>query len=208
MASWALVVPVKPLPLAKSRLAEVAGDRRADLALAMAADTVGAAVGAPDVTAVVAVTDDTRAAALLEALGAVVVADEPAAGLNPALRHGASVARGYATAVGALSADLPALRSDVLSAVLGEAAQHAVAFLPDLAGTGTTLYTVTADARFDPLFGKHSARRHRETGAVELRGVASTAARRDVDTRADLLAAAELGVGEHTRALLRDLAIA
>lgn len=207
MASWALVVPVKPLPVAKSRLADVARDRRSDLALAMAADTVQAALSAPAVATVIAVTDDPRAAELLGRLGAVVVGDEPDAGLNPALRHGASAARGYATAVGALSADLPALRPEPLSAVLGEAAQHPVAFLPDMASTGTTLYTTTADTAFDPLFGEHSAREHRRAGAVELGLPDAASVRRDVDTGADLLAAVQLGVGAHTRDLLRELRI-
>lgn len=208
MGSWALVVPVKPLRLAKSRLADAAGDRRADLALAMAADTVSAALGAPDVAAVVTVTDDTRAAELLERLGAVVVADEPDAGLNAALRHGAAIARSYATAVGGLSADLPALQPEPLSTVLGEAAQHPVAFLRDLAGTGTTLYTTTADTAFAPRFGEQSARRHLDAGAVELAVSSAAPVRQDVDTHADLLAAARLGVGERTRALLRELGIA
>lgn len=208
MASWALVVPVKSLPIAKSRLADVAGDHRADLALAMATDTVQAALRAPDVAAVVAVTDDDRAAAVLRQLGAVVVGDEPDAGLNPALRHGAAIARTYATAIGALSADLPALRPEVLSTVLSEAAQYPVAFLPDLAATGTTLYTTTADTAFEPRFGDGSANRHREAGAVELSIPGAEPMRRDVDTRADLLGAALLGVGTHTRQLLAALGIA
>lgn len=196
------------MTIAKSRLADVAGDRRADLALAMAADTVQAALSAPAVTAVVAVTDDARAARLLGSLGAVIVADEPDAGLNPALRHGAAVARTFATAIGALSADLPALRPEPLAAVLGEAVQHPVAFLADRAGTGTTLYTATAEADFAPHFGDQSARAHRRAGAVELQLADAVQVRQDVDTGADLLAAAHLGVGEHTRALLRELAIA
>ena len=44
---WSLVIPVKVLALAKSRLTGLAGPRRAELALAMAADTVAAAVACP-----------------------------------------------------------------------------------------------------------------------------------------------------------------
>lgn len=200
MASWALVIPVKGLDHAKSRLADAAGDYRADLALAMAADTVHAALRCPAVTAVVSVTDDARAAGTLGELGAVVVADEPDAGLNPALRYGASVARRYASSVGALSADLPALRPDALGDVLESALQFPSAFLPDLAETGTTLYAVT-DAPFDPRFGHRSAFRHRRAGAVQLDVPGAESVRRDVDTRADLAAAVRLGVGAHTRKL-------
>lgn len=208
MGSWALVVPVKPLALAKSRLAEVAGGRRADLALAMAADTVEAALRPAAVATVVAVTDDDRAAKQLGDLGALVVADEPDAGLNPALRHGAAIAREQAPNVGALSADLPSLRPDVLARVLDAAGTHANAFVPDVAGTGTTLYTATNGHPFMPRFGVDSAARHRASGAVSLESAASAPLRRDVDTRADLLDAVGLGVGPRTRALVRQLGIA
>src|ERR1022692_2563145 len=81
--AWSLVIPVKVLARAKSRLAAHAGASRSALALAMAA------VACPAVCAVVVVTDDAEAASALGALGAVVVADEPEGGLNPALTHGA-----------------------------------------------------------------------------------------------------------------------
>ena len=38
--AWAVVVPVKVLARAKSRIAPLAGSRRAELALAMAMDTI------------------------------------------------------------------------------------------------------------------------------------------------------------------------
>ena len=90
--SWSLVIPVKVLARAKSRLAGLAGPAREELALAMAADTVSAAAACPVVAAVVVVTDDASAASTLGELGALIVPDEPAAGLNPALAHGASLA--------------------------------------------------------------------------------------------------------------------
>ncbi|MGH3095640.1 MAG: 2-phospho-L-lactate guanylyltransferase [Streptosporangiales bacterium] len=205
MGSWALVTPVKTLDRAKSRLAAVAGERRADLALAMAADTVEAALRSPAVAALVVVTDDPEATAELKPLGAVIVRDEPDSGLNPALLHGARTARAYASSVGALSADLPALRPDLLAAVLEHAQQHPSAFLADLAGTGTTLYTAAVDAAFSPSFGEGSAQRHRAAGAAELDGEGLDPLRRDVDTRADLVAAVRLGTGPRTAALARDL---
>ena len=70
---WSLVIPVKVLALAKSRLTGLAGPRRAELALAMAADTVAATVACPVVDTVIVVTDDAAAAADLSGLGAVVV---------------------------------------------------------------------------------------------------------------------------------------
>ncbi|HEX6579054.1 MAG TPA: 2-phospho-L-lactate guanylyltransferase, partial [Jiangellaceae bacterium] len=90
---WSVVVPVKRPEVAKTRLADLAGARRADLARAFAADTVAAALACPNVGDVVVVTDDAQIAADVSAVGALAVADKPAAGLNAALRHGADLVR-------------------------------------------------------------------------------------------------------------------
>src|SRR6516165_3179363 len=98
---WSLVVPVKVLARAKTRLAALAGQDRPALALAMAADTVAAALGSPEVGRVIVVTDDPQAARVLAGLGAVIVPEPPGRGLNRALRHGAAhSARGGAVAAG------------------------------------------------------------------------------------------------------------
>jgi 2-phospho-L-lactate guanylyltransferase len=55
---WSVIVPVKELHAAKSRLNR---PDRADIALAMARDTVRAAAAATAVAEVVVVTDDPRA---------------------------------------------------------------------------------------------------------------------------------------------------
>ncbi len=88
--TWSLVIPVKVLAQAKSRLTGLAGQRRSDVALAMAADTVAAAVGAASVAAVLVVTDDPDVSDIASRLGAVVLPDAPGAGLNEALAHGAA----------------------------------------------------------------------------------------------------------------------
>ena len=145
--SWTVLLPVKVLARAKSRLAVLAGDRRGELALALASDTVSAVLACPEVARVVVVTSDPVAGPLLAALGAIVVPDEPAdraaslgnhgtldgAGLagrpgdlgvqdllNAALRHGATVAarRWPGTGLAALTADLPAVRPAELAAAL------------------------------------------------------------------------------------------
>ena len=91
---WSVVIPVKVLARAKSRLTGLDGPRRAELALAMAADTVAAAVACPAVDSVIVVTDDSAAAAALSGLGALVLPDEPGDGLNPALAYGAAYSDG------------------------------------------------------------------------------------------------------------------
>ncbi len=196
-------MPVKPLTRAKSRLSVPAGPHRERLALAIATDTVSAVLRSSRVRGVVVVTDDPIAAPELAALGAVIVPDEPDSGLNPALVHGAARARLLApgSGVGALSADLPALRPAELDRVLAAAAATPNAFVPDAAGTGTTLYTARPDADFAPAFGTDSRARHRDGGAHELTLDGVPSLRRDVDTIEDLRAAVELGVGPHTAAV-------
>lgn len=207
--TWSLVVPVKLLSRAKSRLAALAGADRQRLALAVAVDTVSAAVACSVVRSVVVVTDDPVAAPALAALGARVVPDVPGAGLNPALRYGAGLAMADAgqLGVGALSADLPALRPDELGRVLDAAGRWPCAFLPDTAGTGTTLYTAQSGTAFQPAFGPGSRARHLDAGAYELVPPGVTTVRQDVDTPADLDAALRLGVGPRTAEVIESLGL-
>jgi 2-phospho-L-lactate/phosphoenolpyruvate guanylyltransferase len=201
--TWSLVIPVKVLAQAKSRLTGLAGQRRAEFALAMAADTVSAAVRADTVAAVLVVTDDPDVTHIAASLGAVVLADTPGAGLNEAFRHGAAYSgdrwpdRGRAGQAG----DLPAVRPAELTAALGAAARLRTAFVPDADGTGTTLYAAVPGARFSPQFGPASRDRHLATGAVEI-GTGMPGLRRDVDTIDDLRDAAKIGLGPRTAQLV------
>lgn len=198
---WSLVIPVKVLALAKSRLTGLAGQSRADLALAMALDTVAAACAATD--SVIVVTDDDRARAELSGLGAVVVPDKPGDGLNPALRFGAALAderwpgRGRA----GLAADLPAVGAAELDLALAAAAGADEAFVADAAGTGTTLYTAGPGVAFFPRFGPGSRAAHLSAGAAEIRIPGIDGLHRDVDTVADLRDAARIGLGPRTAAV-------
>lgn len=205
--TWSVVIPVKVLAQAKSRLGLLGGERRAGLALAMAADTVTAVLESSEVARVIVVTDDQVAGAALAKLGARVIPDEPAAGLNPALRHGAAHVRTHwpASGVAALSADLPALRPAELTAALSAAKAWPTAFVADAPGDGTTLYTAAPDAAFAPAFGPASRARHAAGGAAELNPAGLDGLRRDVDTPEDLLAAAALGLGPNTAPAAADL---
>ena len=173
----------------------------------MAADTVRAAAACPAVAAVVVVTDDPAAASTLGALGARIVADEPDAGLNPALAHGAAVAAVAwpDSGTAALAADLPALRPAELGRGLQAAAQSPEAFVADAEGTGTTLYAARPGTSFRPRFGPGSAARYREGGAAEIVLADVPSLRSDVDTPADLQNAISLGVGPRTAELAAQL---
>lgn len=214
---WHVVVPLKPLALAKSRLGPAAGEPgRGRLALAFALDTVGAALACPAVGSVTVVTDDAEAAERLAATGARVIPDAPRAGLNAALAHGEQRVRAErpGAAVAALNADLPALRPAELARVLdgvpdgapGGAAGGGRAFLADAPGTGTTLLAAGAGVALAPGFGVASRARHLASGAREIGLAGVDSVRQDVDTGADLRAALALGVGPHTAAALARLA--
>ncbi|MFI6387643.1 2-phospho-L-lactate guanylyltransferase [Nonomuraea sp. NPDC050547] len=201
---WSLVIPVKTLVAAKTRLAAATGPHRTRLAVAVACDTVSAALSCPLVARVVVVTADPAAAGPLGALGAEVVHD-PDRGLNTALRTGAAHAVRLAPhePVGALQADLPTLRPPELAAVLTAAADHDQAFVPDALDVGTTFYGVRPGVPFTPRFGGESRAKHLAGGAKELELTGIDSVRRDVDTPDDLRAAIELGLGRHTAAVVR-----
>jgi 2-phospho-L-lactate guanylyltransferase len=231
--SWTVLLPVKVLAQAKSRLAVLAGDRRHELALALASDTVSAVVACPEVARVLVVTSDPVAGPRLAALGAHIVpevsgdpaelarelsresADGSQHALNAALLRGAAVAarRWPETGLAALTADLPALRPGELAMALRAAGQGnpdaglvpGAAFVPDAAGVGTTLYAVPAGGEFRPMFGGASRARHAAAGAAELALDGIAGLRQDVDTPDDLRAAVALGVGPRTAAVAAEL---
>jgi 2-phospho-L-lactate guanylyltransferase len=201
---WVVVVPVKQLAVAKSRLDRFAGAQREALALAFACDTVRAALATPSVVGVVVVTDDTTARDVLGALGATVVADRPDSGLNAALAHGAerAVQLWPGTGVAAVAADLPSLRPDELAAALRAVAPGTRAVVADAAGSGTTVLAAAPGADLSPRFGPGSLRAHTADGATEVTGPGLRTLRRDVDTDADLDDARDLGVGPSTEEVL------
>jgi hypothetical protein len=92
LITWSVLMPVKVLSEAKSRLAGLAGPRRGELALAVACDTVTAVMRTDQAARAIVITDDPVAASALRAEFAQVIPDEPRDGLNAALRHGAAVA--------------------------------------------------------------------------------------------------------------------
>jgi 2-phospho-L-lactate guanylyltransferase len=202
------VIPVKLLRTAKTRLGLAEHKVRETLALAMAIDTITTALACEGVAEVVVVTDDEQVAADARALGAVVVEDEPAAGLNPALEHGAAIARWRRpdSDVAALAADLPAMRAVELARVLAAAESVARGAVADADGDGTVALTARNGEALHPSYGEGSLARHQRDGAVVL-SVDAPGLRRDVDTVTDLRAALQLGCGPRTTAaaaLLQD----
>jgi len=200
---WHVLIPVKALARAKSRLAAV-GDRRPDVALAFARDTALAALRCEAVSSVTVVTDDPMVAWAMRADGALILAEGSVPELNGALAS-AFNAMADVDNVAVLLGDLPALTPATLACALILADLHATAFVPDARGTGTTLLTGRTVAAMRPRFGPGSASAHAKAGAVRLESPRLERLRTDVDDLADLREATRLGVGYHTRRVLHDL---
>jgi 2-phospho-L-lactate guanylyltransferase len=188
-----VLVPMRALPSAKSRLAvAVPPELHGDLVTAIRADTLAAVRAAAAVAHVVVIGD-------ADGPGVTLVQATP--GLNGALRDGAAYAqaRWPRDGVAALVGDLPALRPAELSAALTFAAASARGFVADAGGTGTTLLTAAPGVALVPEFGFGSAARHRVSAEPIDAG---PGLRHDVDTVEDLAAAARVGLGTETAALL------
>ncbi|MFC9917002.1 2-phospho-L-lactate guanylyltransferase [Agromyces binzhouensis] len=222
---WTVVVPVKSLTAAKTRLApELGPAERAALARAFALDTIDAARAARAVERVVVVSDEPVVERELRGVpGVDVVPEFGPRGLAAAISHGVAVARaersrpaaeavaegrrgagagGSARAVAVLLGDLPAVGPGDLDAALEAAARHPLAFVADAEGTGTTLATALAGVPLAAYFGPGSAARHRTAGFADLVALHPDAVapglRRDVDTGDELREAIGLGVRART----------
>ena len=194
---WTVIIPVKALPNAKSRLAAASPDgaTHGRLVTAMRRDTAHAARNAATVARVLVVADRSG-----DPTADLV---QTAPGLNEGVSEAASFAaqRWPADGIAALVGDLPALRPQELAAALADAADHPRAFVPDAAGTGTTLLTARPGVPLRPTFGRGSAARHARH-AVAVAG--GPGLRTDVDTPEDLSQAELLGFGLSTRSVTAD----
>jgi 2-phospho-L-lactate/phosphoenolpyruvate guanylyltransferase len=202
---YAVLVPVKPPAVGKSRLATLDDDARRRLAEAFAQDTVLACLRAERVGRVLVVTDDAHFSRVLSALGCDAIPDGVTGDLNGTLRQAAAEAhRRWPDLVPvAVCADLPALRAADLDTVLDGLAtvvRSTPCFVPDAADIGTTMYAAAYD-RFDPRFGRGSRAAHLDAGAMEVADAPATV-RRDVDDAADLADATALGLGPATSVAL------
>ncbi|GIJ28345.1 hypothetical protein Vqi01_35070 [Micromonospora qiuiae] len=198
---WTVVVPVKRLTAAKTRLRGGMPDvPHEELALALAADTLEAVQSCSEVAEVRVVTADPRVADTARRAGARILPEVAGTGLNAAFRNGAAGVAGW---VAGLTADLPALRPAELAAALRAAQADPPGvrrFVADAPGTGTVLLAAPPGVPLQPRFGPGSAAAHAAGGAHPLTGDWPSL-RRDVDTAADLAAAARLGLGPRTTAL-------
>ena len=195
-ASTTVLVPVKRLDQAKSRLAPLGEGSRRALARAFLLDTLDAATGSSDVARVLVVTEDVTVGEALRGRSGVRVVPG-GEGLNEDLAAAAAAARedDPRTRLLVLCADLPALRASDVDALL--ARHEPLVAVPDRHGVGTT--ALLCASAFEPRFGEASFAAHRAAGAQGLTEVGA-GLRCDVDTPDDLAYARSLGLGRHTRA--------
>lgn len=201
IAHWRVIVPVKGQLSAKTRLHPPAGVARADLAHALALDTLTAALCCVTPDHLIVVTSDELTATFVRNQGGTVVVD-PDDGLNPAVAKGIDYVQRVLgpgpTAV--LLGDVPTLRAEDLSGALSQCWMYARAFVPDWSGTGTVLLSSLSPRDLQPRFGADSAREH---GRTHMRlDLDLPALRTDVDDDETLRQALAIGVGRHTAAVL------
>jgi 2-phospho-L-lactate guanylyltransferase len=197
--AYAVLVPVKPPAIAKSRLAPLGDDVRRDLASAFATDTVAALMTCEAVSRVLVVTDDHVLARAMSDLGVDVIPDGTSDLNGTLLQAAAEMHRREPTLrLAAVCADLPALRPTELSSALAAAAATGMSFVADQDRVGTTVVIASDLEAFRPAFGAGSRRQHLDGGAHEVDGVDVPSVRRDVDDPDDLAQALALGVGPRT----------
>lgn len=204
MMSWTVVIPVKRLDTAKSRLGAADDPRRPELALAFARDVIDACRATSSVGAVIVVTDDEDVVAQTSG---VTICPEPTPGsLNEAILEGATRTDGPLVAI---AGDLPCLTPAALEFVLDLASANPRSLLSDAQGTGTAMLFAMSARELKPQFGVGSRSAHVQAGYVDLALESAgdirallAGARRDVDTPADLWDARRIGVGTHTAAIL------
>jgi 2-phospho-L-lactate guanylyltransferase len=197
-----VVLPVKPLAAAKSRLRADYGAGTDALALAMALDVVAAASAAAPVGLTVIVTNDHRVAEAGAELGARTVPDLPEQGLNAALRWAAAqlLADQPDRALIVQPADCPAMTAEDFAGIASELDPAGPRlFVTDRGGAGTTALAAPPGFPLNPRYGPTSRADHVASGARELSGRRWARVRADVDTPGDLAAASRLGLGPRTR---------
>jgi 2-phospho-L-lactate guanylyltransferase len=206
---YAVLVPVKPPAVAKSRLAPLGDDVRRELAAAFATDTVSAVLSCELVAAVLVVTDDHIVARAMHDLGADVIPDGTS-DLNGALVQAAAEMdrRRPGLRLAAVCADLPALRPAELASALTSSAPTGMSFVADQGQVGTTAVIASDVDAFRPSFGPGSRDLHLAAGAHEIESGDVPGLRRDVDDPVDLVEALALGVGPRTSLLATGLRLA
>ena len=191
MSVW-VIIPVKPLTKAKSRLASVlTPQQRQQLAEALMRHTISVVKPISAVAGTLVISRDTKALSIARELGAHTVQESGAPELNHALTRATQVVIGMrGEAVLILPADLPLItREDITEMIALGARDNTLVIATDRHQDGTNAMFVRPAGLIEYAYGEGSYQRHvrsaREAGAV-VHLYESERLRLDIDMPEDL----------------------
>jgi len=191
MSIW-VIIPVKPLSRAKSRLSDVLdNDARARLTEYMFRRVLVAVKGASQIAGTLVISRDTRALAIARELGAHTVQESGHPELNTALTRATQVVLGWrGSAVMVLPADLPLITSEDVGAIadLGMF-DNTVVIAPDAVQDGTNALFTRPAGLIEYMYGIGSFKRHialSEAAGARVKVYESDRVALDIDMPSDL----------------------
>ncbi len=166
MSLW-VIIPVKPLKNAKSRLSPVLlPDQRYELAQAMLRHVLAVTTTVQAVTGALVISRDTKALAIAREMGAKTLQEGAISNLNPALLRATVVVKSWrADAVLILPADLPFISAEDIVAMIGLADRPSIVIATDRERDGTNALLVRPPGAIEYEYGQGSYERHRRNAA-------------------------------------------
>lgn len=181
--SWTAVVPIKVTTERKSRLAgNLSPEARIRLSETLLSHTLNVLQQTPGIGRIVLLSQKPR-----DGWTGQWVADQ-GRGLNEELRH---VAELYCENLLILHADLPAVSSDDIAALI-ERGARGIAIAPDRHATGTNAIALARAEQFPFAFGPYSFARHQALAGGQAQIVTRPGLALDIDTPEDLALAEAL----------------
>ncbi|NWF68947.1 MAG: 2-phospho-L-lactate guanylyltransferase [Chloroflexi bacterium] len=162
MSVW-VIIPIKPLKQAKSRLASViTPEQRQQFAQALLRNTLETVQGVPQITGTLVISRDSKALAIAREYKAFTVMESGAPELNAALMRAAQVVSGWrADAVLVLPADLPLITREDISAIIDLGRDYrSVVIATDEHEDGTNALMTRPPGMFAYAYGAGSYQRH------------------------------------------------
>lgn len=191
MNTW-VIMPVKPLLRAKSRLSDVLSpEQREKLALGMLRRNLELVKEIPEVNGVLVITRDTKVLSIAREYGSTTVQESGQPELNPALMRATEFLRTMGTdAVLILPTDVPLLAVEDIQEIIRLGRYGGTVVLaPDHAEDGTNALLVNPPGAIEYSYGPDSFSRHQseaELHGMDLKIYRSPRIALDVDTPDDL----------------------
>lgn len=192
MNTW-IIIPVKPLKRAKSRLASaLTAEQRYEFAVLMFRQVLAVAKSVAGIAGVLVISRDTQALAIARDAGVKTIQESSPSELNPALHRATEMVKLWrAEASLILPADLPFLTVGDVEALLalGQSLSQGIVVATDKDRDGTNAMLVKPPDVIGFHYGDGSFSRHTvlaQMAGVEVREYASETIALDIDTIDDL----------------------